>query len=83
MTNDNPRSEPPDQIVAEIIGGMDEAPRVSLDRRQAINGALAEAGEGDWVLIAGKGHETYQIIGDRVYSFDDRDVVSACLGKAA
>lgn len=83
LTNDNPRTEPPAQIVAEILGGINGEPRVVLDRRQAIASTLDSARPGDWVLIAGKGHETYQIIGDRVNSFDDREVVSGCLGKAA
>jgi UDP-N-acetylmuramoyl-L-alanyl-D-glutamate--2,6-diaminopimelate ligase len=83
LTNDNPRSEPPEVIADEIRAGMSSAPQVILDRRRAIAEALDSARAGDWVLIAGKGHETYQIIGDRVTSFDDREVVSGCLGKAA
>lgn len=83
VTNDNPRGEPPDAIAAEIVGGMSRAPQVILDRRRAIAAALDSAGAGDWVLVAGKGHETCQIIGDKATSFDDREVVSGCLGKAA
>jgi UDP-N-acetylmuramoyl-L-alanyl-D-glutamate--2,6-diaminopimelate ligase len=83
LTNDNPRSEQPAQIVADILGGMDASPQVALDRRQAIASALETAQPGDWVLIAGKGHETSQVIGDTVIPFDDREVVSGCLGKAA
>ncbi|HSH41663.1 MAG TPA: UDP-N-acetylmuramoyl-L-alanyl-D-glutamate--2,6-diaminopimelate ligase [Arenicellales bacterium] len=83
ITNDNPRSEPPAEIAAEIAGGMNGRPRVILDRRQAIAAALESAGPGDWVLIAGKGHETYQIIGEKVSDFDDRQVVSSSLGVAA
>jgi len=83
ITNDNPRSEPPDRIAAEIAAGMHGRPQIILDRRRAIAAALATARAGDWVLVAGKGHEPYQIIGDTVTSFDDREVVSSYLGKAA
>lgn len=83
VTNDNPRGEPPAEIAAQILGGMRGEPRVILDRREAITTTLNTARAGDWVLIAGKGHETYQIIGDQVASFDDREVVSGCLGRAA
>jgi len=83
VTNDNPRGEPPARIAADILAGMRTTPEVVLNRRAAINGALQAAGARDWVLIAGKGHETYQIIGDRVTHFDDREVVAECLGIAA
>jgi len=83
VTNDNPRSEPPEAIAADIVAGMCRKPAVVLDRRKAIVTALESARPGDWVLVAGKGHETYQIIGDAVTDFDDREVVSGCLGKAA
>ena len=71
LTDDNPRSEPPVQIIEEILRGIRElpstrssaAPRVIHDRRQAIHAALGAAREGDVVLIAGKGHEDYQLIG--------------------
>jgi UDP-N-acetylmuramoyl-L-alanyl-D-glutamate--2,6-diaminopimelate ligase len=55
-------------------GHSDESITVRLDRRRAIEGALASAREGDVVLIAGKGHETYQEIGTERFPFDDRDV---------
>lgn len=83
VTNDNPRSESPAAIAAEIVAGMSAEPQVVLDRRLAITTALRTARAGDWVLVAGKGHETYQIIGDAVTSFDDRQVVSECLERAA
>lgn len=83
VTNDNPRSEPPDRIAADILAGMASRPEVILDRGQAIASALASARSGDWVLIAGKGHETSQTIGAEVTPFDDREVVVGCLGKAA
>ncbi|MBS1269113.1 MAG: UDP-N-acetylmuramoyl-L-alanyl-D-glutamate--2,6-diaminopimelate ligase [Gammaproteobacteria bacterium] len=83
LTNDNPRGEPPDRIVAEIRDGMHRGPDVVLDRGTAIAGALEAACPDDWVLIAGKGHETSQVIDEKVMPFDDREVVSGCLGKAA
>src|SRR5207253_1940655 len=80
VTNDNPRSEDPRRIAREILAGAAGEPavhsplRLELDRRAAIAAALAEARPGDVVLIAGKGHETTQTLGDRVLPFDDRDV---------
>ena len=76
VTDDNPRTENPDQIVAAIRAGMrrPDAGIVIRDRRQAIGQALAEAGGGDIVLIAGKGHEDYQIIGAERWPFSDRAV---------
>jgi UDP-N-acetylmuramoyl-L-alanyl-D-glutamate--2,6-diaminopimelate ligase len=76
VTSDNPRSEDPGSIVAEIAAGASGARELHLevDRRAAIASALAAAGEGDVVLVAGKGHETTQTIGDRVLPFDDRQV---------
>ena len=80
VTSDNPRGEDPAAIVREIEDGMGETPRtVLLDRRDAIAAALAAARPGDLVLIAGKGHETTQTIGERVLPFDDREVAAALL----
>ena len=76
-TSDNPRSEDPLQILAEIEPGLKRgrAPfQLQPDRREAIRSALALAREGDVVIIAGKGHEDYQIIGTNVFPFDDRAV---------
>jgi UDP-N-acetylmuramoyl-L-alanyl-D-glutamate--2,6-diaminopimelate ligase len=77
VTSDNPRSEDPAQIAAAARGGVERAggkPIVELDRRAAVRIALQWAEPGDVVLIAGKGHETSQTIGDRVVAFDDRVV---------
>ncbi|BCV24685.1 UDP-N-acetylmuramoyl-L-alanyl-D-glutamate--2,6-diaminopimelate ligase [Gelria sp. Kuro-4] len=80
ITSDNPRSEDPLAIIREIEAGAKEegSPKGSYtlvpDRREAIRQALAAARPKDVVLIAGKGHETYQIIGDRTLPFDDRQV---------
>ncbi|MBC7337142.1 MAG: UDP-N-acetylmuramyl-tripeptide synthetase, partial [Clostridia bacterium] len=75
ITSDNPRSEDPEQIIAEILAGFLAVRRerylVEPDRYQAIARALEMARAGDLVLIAGKGHETYQILADRVIPFDD------------
>lgn len=76
VTSDNPRSEEPMAIIAAILKGMKQASRavVQPDRRAAISAALAEAVAGDTVVIAGKGHETGQIVGERVIPFDDAEV---------
>ena len=85
VTSDNPRSERPEAIVAEIVAGIREtgtpgARYVSEpDRAAAIRAALAWAHPGDTVVIAGKGHETYQIIGTDVLPFDDREVARRLL----
>ena len=85
VTSDNPRSEDPAAIAADILGGMQRpaAARVELDRALAIRAALASAAPGDVVLIAGKGHETTQITGTRVLPFDDVAVVREILGARA
>jgi len=80
LTNDNPRSEDPQAIISEIRKGMQEGKYCVIpDRKQAIREALQMAGSGDCVLIAGKGHEDYQIIKDKVIHFDDREAVRECL----
>jgi len=76
LTSDNPRGEDPEAIIREIqLGVKDASVETELDRRRAIAIALNGASRGDLVVIAGKGHEPYQIVGDDVLSFDDRDVV--------
>ena len=83
ITTDNARSEAPEQIAAEILAGIEDRERVtvSLDRRGAIDTALAEAAPGDVVLIAGKGHETTQTIGATSVPFDDRQVARELLAE--
>ena len=86
VTDDNPRGEDGDAIVAEIVAGLvrPQAVVVERDRRCAIERALAEAERADIVLIAGKGHEPYQEIAGKVIAFDDRVVAAQCLqGRAA
>ena len=79
VTSDNPRSEDPNAIIAQIVAGIpaDADFSVEPDRRAAIFRALAEAAEGDVVVVCGKGHETTQTIGDQVLPFDDRKVCAA------
>jgi UDP-N-acetylmuramoyl-L-alanyl-D-glutamate--2,6-diaminopimelate ligase len=76
LTSDNPRSEDPAAIVADVLAGVPATapPVVELDRRTAIRRALRDAGPGDVVVIAGKGHETGQTIGGVTRPFDDRVV---------
>jgi UDP-N-acetylmuramoyl-L-alanyl-D-glutamate--2,6-diaminopimelate ligase len=77
VTSDNPRSEEPAAIAAEVVDGLDL--EVELDRRQAIARAVESATEGDVVVIAGKGHEQGQEIGGQRIPFDDREVVRDAL----
>ena len=82
VTTDNPRHEDPLQIIAEIESGMGGAPRrVVVDRREAIGEAIAMATPKDLVLLAGKGHETYQIWGDERRPFDERLIVEEILNR--
>ncbi|MDR3600649.1 MAG: UDP-N-acetylmuramoyl-L-alanyl-D-glutamate--2,6-diaminopimelate ligase [Desulfosporosinus sp.] len=81
VTSDNPRTEDPDQIIQEILSGVSGVDYVALrDRREAIESACRMANPGDTILIAGKGHETYQIFGTEVQPFDDREVAREALG---
>jgi UDP-N-acetylmuramoyl-L-alanyl-D-glutamate--2,6-diaminopimelate ligase len=82
VTNDNPRSEDPEAIAREIVAGAPDAGlEVVLERRDAIGAALDAARRGDAVLIAGKGHETTQTVGEAVLPFDDREVARTRLLK--
>jgi len=82
LTSDNPRSEEPRAIVDAIAAGIGSREHVvELDRRLAIERAIREASAGDVVLVAGKGHEAYQIVGDRVLPFDDVAVVREALSR--
>ena len=75
LTSDNPRHEDPQTILAEAAAGaVGPGVRVEADRDAAIGAAITEAQAGDVVVVAGKGHETGQIVGDRVLPFDDREV---------
>lgn len=87
ITNDNPRNETPEDIAHEAEQGFqcisDFSGRyeIILDRREAIHRALSMAEEGDFVLITGKGHEDYQIIGSRILHFDDRETAREILDE--
>jgi len=87
LTSDNPRSEPPEAILEEIQRGMPAGRgaerQVVVDRREAIALAIEMAGPGDAVVIAGKGHEPYQVLRDRSVPFDDRQVAREALSRLA
>jgi UDP-N-acetylmuramoyl-L-alanyl-D-glutamate--2,6-diaminopimelate ligase len=84
VTSDNPRTENPLQIIEEVKAGLKKAnaPYLAIsDRREAIYQAISKAKPNDVVLICGKGHETYQIIGNDKFHFDDREVALEALNK--
>ena len=84
LTSDNPRTEDPMGIIDEVIAGMndDDGPyEIVPDRREAIARAVDLVGEGDFLLVAGKGHETMQILGTELHHFDDRTVVKEILAE--
>ena len=85
VTDDNPRAEDGNTIVADIMAGFSDASRVTVerDRAAAITRAIGAAGPGDIVLVAGKGHEPYQEIDGVRHPFDDRDVAQRALGGRA
>jgi UDP-N-acetylmuramoyl-L-alanyl-D-glutamate--2,6-diaminopimelate ligase len=79
VTNDNPRSEASARIIADITKGMGSDVVVIEDRRAAIAHAVSAAGSDDIILIAGKGHENYQIIGEQRQDFSDLEAAEANL----
>jgi UDP-N-acetylmuramoyl-L-alanyl-D-glutamate--2,6-diaminopimelate ligase len=84
VTSDNPRGESAQAIIDEILKGMTAGERiVEPDRREAIRKALKAAGPDDTVVIAGKGHEDYQIVGAERRRFDDRETARELLGEPA
>lgn len=87
VTSDNPRTEDPDSVVAMVLEGIPEAERsrvtVRVDRREGIRAAIEMAKTGDVVVIAGKGHEDYQIFADRTIHFDDREVAREVLAQCS
>jgi UDP-N-acetylmuramoyl-L-alanyl-D-glutamate--2,6-diaminopimelate ligase len=84
VTSDNPRSEDPEAIIAEVLGGLarPDAAIVRADRREAIEAAISLARPGDTVVLAGKGHETEQIVGSDRMPFDDREVAREVLARS-
>lgn len=84
VTSDNPRTEDPDEIIREIVAGMKDKrtpTKVICDRREAIAWAIDNAAPGDVLLLAGKGHEDYQVIGHEKHHMDEREIVADCLKK--
>ncbi|HEV7428338.1 MAG TPA: cyanophycin synthetase, partial [Thermoanaerobaculia bacterium] len=81
LTSDNPRGEKPEAILDDIEGGIRGATNYTriTDRGEAISGAIANASDNDVIVIAGKGHEPYQVIGDQVIHFDDREEAERAL----
>ncbi len=85
MTSDNPRHEEPDAIIADIVAGMEDAERFDRGARPP---SLPSRPPSRWharataILVAGKGHEDYQLVGDEVLSFDDRVVAAEELERA-
>jgi len=83
ITSDNPRGEDPLAIARAIANGGFGTTDIEIDRRSAIRRAIADAQAGDTVVVAGKGHETYQIVGEQTFAFDDRDEVRIAFAKRA
>ena len=84
LTSDNPRSEDPLRIINDVVVGLQKVNakyRIEPDREKALALALEEAGPGDIVLLAGKGHETYQVLRDGTIDFDDREKARAILRR--
>src|SRR5206468_787751 len=81
LTTDNPRTEGPDAIFDDLLSGFRRPGRVRVepDRRHAIEVALSAARPGDAILIAGKGRQSFQILADRAFPFDDKAVVTPWL----
>ena len=85
VTSDNPRTEQPKAIIDDILVGMKDIPtpkKVIENRIEAINFALSNAQKGDIIVLAGKGHETYQIIGNDTIHLDEREVIAEALAKS-
>ncbi len=78
VTSDNPRTEDPDGIIAEILSGIkgQKPPKVIPDRREAIRWALERRAPGDLIILAGKGHETYQEVNHVKTHMDEREIVA-------
>ncbi|HVM43266.1 MAG TPA: UDP-N-acetylmuramoyl-L-alanyl-D-glutamate--2,6-diaminopimelate ligase [Gemmatimonadales bacterium] len=83
VTSDNPRTEDPEKIMHDIEAGMGGTPHLRIvDRRAAVQRALAIAKPDDVILLAGKGHETYQVVGEEHVPMDEREIVAAAVGGA-
>jgi UDP-N-acetylmuramoyl-L-alanyl-D-glutamate--2,6-diaminopimelate ligase len=86
VTSDNPRTENPNKIIKDIIVGFENPDSQTIltepDRKKAIASAIRTAGKNDIVLIAGKGHETYQIIGKQKFDFSDKQIAQEYLNTS-
>ena len=84
VTSDNPRTENPDSIIDDIVNGLNKSSYIRItDRTEAIRAAIIEAKPGDTVLIAGKGHENYQIVGTDKIHYDEREIIRQILDDEA
>ena len=84
VTSDNPRTEPPEKIIDEIVQGISTKNYYRItDRKLAIKSALYSAKAGDTVLVAGKGHEKYQILGTQKIYFNEREIIRKLLEDKA
>ncbi|TKJ39462.1 MAG: UDP-N-acetylmuramoyl-L-alanyl-D-glutamate--2,6-diaminopimelate ligase [Planctomycetes bacterium B3_Pla] len=85
VTSDNPRTEDPDDIISDVVAGFDSSESrtiiVEPDRKKAIELAIGAAETDDIVLIAGKGHEDYQIIGSQKFHFSDKEIAEECIER--
>ena len=84
VTSDNPRSEQPAAIIEDIVAGLrdSQTPYTIVENRvEAIHWAIAHAQPGDTILLAGKGHETYQILATGIIHLDEREVVAEALAE--
>jgi UDP-N-acetylmuramoyl-L-alanyl-D-glutamate--2,6-diaminopimelate ligase len=80
VTSDNPRTEAPEAIISDILASGIKPHLIEPDRRVAILQTISAATPGDSILIAGKGHENYQIIGTKKLHFSDQEVAAEALG---
>jgi len=84
ITSDNPRTEDPMEIIDEVVSGIEKQDYIVIEnRREAIKKAMEIAKEGDVIVIAGKGHEDYQILKDRTIHFDEREIVADIIKQLA
>lgn len=84
VTSDNPRNEPPEQIIGDIVESLSQTGGkyvILPDRREALEWSIAHAEKGDIIAVCGKGHETYQIIGNTKSHFDDKEVILSIIGR--
>ena len=84
VTSDNPRTEDPEEIIREILAGMKNSRtpyKVICDRPSAIAWAIDNSRPGDVILLAGKGHEDYQVVGHEKHHMDEREIVAAHLER--